>query len=643
MIIKLTDIVTVMKDKWTYGDKFFGFTEEFNDNHNTQYPSLLITPPDSLFPEVGVNNGWENYTFEIYFSDLYNRTAQANESIDQRWENLQDLATEWLDMFLKHYQSNAPVQAFLEDESLTIQRNKEVANDQLLQIRMTFTWRVFSKCFRPQSTYPNQINNLAVWLSADSNLTFKKATKRISNVGDRSGNNNNVSQATADNQPLRYSYDGANDKTRMEFDGTNDYLKSDSTSPISNTEFTVFTVAQADKVTPTFTNDYSTMFEYTGGDAVDCGNPLTGIATRPQMFSFTDGAGTDKPFTLSFWAFIDPAQNPQASQPWRGFLTKGDGATNEWAFQTVYSNGYYRFRLYDDSSGGHIGRKVNESLPKGEWIHLTSTYDGSGSDTGINLYLNGNLLTTLADNSGAYSGMELTNESFEIGKGPNSMSGNIDEVAVFDTQLDATDVSNIYNNGNPTDLSTHSKSANMIGWWRMGDGATFPTIPDETANNNDGTMIGSMTADNIVKFSPTSQKGDYFSYSSGNVLISLGSNSSRPYFRVNDTTAFPYAGEWNVRVNKESVNNTNNYHILTAFLSSTNLSLQTNNNTAQNEIIDSGWSSPTFNDTNFNIGSGINLGDLKGNIQEVIVYNRALNSYEIAKVKDYLNKKYKIY
>ena len=152
-----------------------------------------------------------------------------------------------------------------------------------------------------------------------------------------------------------------------------------------------------------------------------------------------------------------------------------------------------------------------------------------------------------------------------------------------------------------------------------------------------------MTADNIVKFTPTSQKGDYFSYSSGNVLISLGSNSSRPYFRVNDTTAFPYAGEWNVRVNKEDVNNTNNYHILTAFLSSTNLSLQTNNNTEQNEIIDSGWSSPTFNDTTFNIGSGINLGDLKGNIQEVIVYNRALNSYEIAKVKDYLNKKYKIY
>jgi len=67
MAIRLTDIVTVMKSKWTYGDKFFGYTEEFNDNHNTQYPSILISPPSSVFPEVSLNNGWELYTFEVYF------------------------------------------------------------------------------------------------------------------------------------------------------------------------------------------------------------------------------------------------------------------------------------------------------------------------------------------------------------------------------------------------------------------------------------------------------------------------------------------------------------------------------------------------------------------------------------------------
>tara|TARA_R100000951_G_scaffold10010_1_gene8632 strand:+ start:2223 stop:3440 length:1218 start_codon:yes stop_codon:yes gene_type:complete len=262
MAIKLTDIVTVMKDKWTYGDKFFGYTEEFNDNHKTFYPSLLITPPDSVFPEVGLDNGWENYTFEVYFSDLYNRTAQANESIELRWQNLQDLATEWLDLFLKHYQAEAPITGFLEDESVVLERNKEVANDKLLQIKMTFTWRVLSKCFRPQSHLPNQIDNsLGLWLSADSGTTFKIATKQVSEWKDRSDRKNDFSQTVADNQPFRYTYQSGsssnqdnfgvfNGKTRLNFpQGKKDYLEysdhTDTSPPLSYTtnSFTIFIAA----------------------------------------------------------------------------------------------------------------------------------------------------------------------------------------------------------------------------------------------------------------------------------------------------------------------------------------------------------------------------------------------------------------
>jgi len=244
MAIKLTDIVTVMKSKWTYGDKSFGYTEEFNDNHNTQYPSLLITPPTSVFPEVGLNNGWENYTFEVYLSDIYNRTAQAAEPIDRRWENLQDLGTEWLDNFLKYYQANAPILAFLEDESVTLERNKEVANDQVIQIKMTFTWRVLSKCFRPQSTYPNQLPDLASWLRADSNVTFSIPTKKVSVVGDGSGNANGITQATSALRPLRYTYGGASDKTRINFNGTSDYFGSDNNCPITGNDLTIFYVAK---------------------------------------------------------------------------------------------------------------------------------------------------------------------------------------------------------------------------------------------------------------------------------------------------------------------------------------------------------------------------------------------------------------
>ena len=250
MAIKLTDIVGVMKDKWTY------------DNHNTQYPSLLITPPTSVFPEVGLDNGWENYTFEVYFSDLYNQTAQANEEIDLRWQNLQDLGTEWLDNFLKNYQATAPILAFLEDESVTLERNKEVGNDKLIQIKMTFTWRVLSKCFRPQSTYPNQLpasTLLTLWLSADSGVSYSTPTKRVDRWADRSGSGNDVAQSTNGLKPLRYTYQDQNadnfstnqgvfnGKTRISFDKNEmDYLGAEQIqfgTPLLYPDFTIFIVA----------------------------------------------------------------------------------------------------------------------------------------------------------------------------------------------------------------------------------------------------------------------------------------------------------------------------------------------------------------------------------------------------------------
>ena len=249
-IIRLTDIVATMKDKWTYGDKFFGYTEEFNDNHNTQYPSLLITPPNSEYPEVTPKNGWEDYSFEVYFSDLYNRTDQANESIEQRWDNLQDLANEWLDMFLKAYiggtSGKGTAISYLTDGSLSIERKKEVANDQLLQLKMNFSWRVFSKCFTPVSLYPYQIDDLALWLRADSSVTFSIPTKKVSAWGDGSGGGNNIGRSLSTGQPLRYSYGGgALDKTRLEFNGTTDYFETDALSPILK-EFTIFEVSKVD-------------------------------------------------------------------------------------------------------------------------------------------------------------------------------------------------------------------------------------------------------------------------------------------------------------------------------------------------------------------------------------------------------------
>ena len=250
MSTRLTDIVGVMKSKWTYGDSYFGYTEELNDNHNTKYPSMLITPPDSVFPEFRSNNGWEELSFTVFFSDLYQRTHQSNESIEQRWDNLQDLANEWLDLFLRFYQDNQLL-AWLDDESISIERRKEVANDQLLQIRMNFSLKINSRCFMPVSQYPSDFTQLVVWLKADSGLTYSTPTKKITNWADQSGNSNSVKQLTKNNQPLRFTYDGALDKTRINFNGTTQHFISANLAPITGNDFTIFIVSKYTDLTNT--------------------------------------------------------------------------------------------------------------------------------------------------------------------------------------------------------------------------------------------------------------------------------------------------------------------------------------------------------------------------------------------------------
>ena len=199
-ITRLTDIITVFDSKWTYGDVKFGYDGEVNQDHDTQYPLMLVTPPESIIPAI--YNGREEYSFEINFYNLYSQAAQSVVTLQKRWDNLQDLSNEWLDLVLKNYQ-DVTVEAYLNDESIEIERIKDVKNDKLVQIKIVFTMSAFTKCFRPVSIYPSDFANLTVWISADSNVTFNIATKKISSIIDRE-NNIAVRQNTDANQPLWY-------------------------------------------------------------------------------------------------------------------------------------------------------------------------------------------------------------------------------------------------------------------------------------------------------------------------------------------------------------------------------------------------------------------------------------------------------
>ena len=532
-IIRLTDVVTVMKAKWTFGDSYFGYTEEFNDNHNTQYPSLLITPPNSVFPEVTLNNGWEEYSFEVYFSDLYGQTVQQNESIEQRWDNLQDLATEWLDRFLINYQE-PNVLAMLNDESVEIERVKEVANDQLLQIRMLFTVRMFTKCFRPVSSYPSNINaaNLLVWLRADSGLTFDIATKKVSLWADQSGNGNDIGQSTSGLQPLRYSYDGASDKSRIEFDGTNDYLSS------------------GDE----------------GADEIVNGTFDTTIPLG------TAGSG---------WVSMDSliSGEPAAAYDSGGCkLTRVAGLC----------------RLRARTVGGS-----NNILTSGSVYKLTYEVTGNNACTDFQIY-HGGTSTAINETVGTHSTFFIegaSNQLFDFRNYANNSDITIDNVVVNEV---------------PSGLSP---------------------ITDESFGIF---MVAKTTTD------PTDDVR-YFGYTDGDDdRIVLGSDGNKLQFKVVDDN--------DVSAEVFSIQDTTSYHISSARFDGRvgfgDVSLQYNNETEVTATIAGYVHASGWDDQVFTIGwvlEGATKNYLKGDIQEIIIYNGVVTNADRDKIKNYLNNKYNIY
>ena len=259
-ITRLTDIITVFESKWTYGDVKFGYDGEVNQDHDTKYPLMLVNPPESIMPVI--YDGREEYAFEVNFYNLYSQAAQSVVTLQKRWDNLQDLSNEWIDMVLKNYQ-DVTVEAYLNDESIEIERIKDSKNDKLVQIKLVFTMSAFTRCFRPVSNYPSDFSDLVVWLRADSGVTFDIPTKQVSAWSDGSGNSNDVAQATSKKQPLRRGYGGANDKTYIGFDGVDDSMLSNHNTPIDTGSFTIFTVAKQNTVVdPTLR--YS-LFNYKSG------------------------------------------------------------------------------------------------------------------------------------------------------------------------------------------------------------------------------------------------------------------------------------------------------------------------------------------------------------------------------------------
>jgi len=202
-------------------------------------------------------------------------------------------------------------------------------------------------------------------------------------------------------------------------------------------------------------------------------------------FSFGDGA-TDSPFSISAWIKMDSTS---------GFriFNKSLGATSEYQFATSGSGKLQLFIFNSTSNFIYRARVYNTVLNTGQWYHVAATYNGVGGSNaqdGIKIYVDGVRVDDSSVSGGTYVAMGNTTAPVYIGKLDSSYAnGSIDEVSVFDTAIDITDVWD--GSGKPTDLSDLSP----IAWYRMGDNGSYKSPQWLIPNNENKDKVSNYSFD----------------------------------------------------------------------------------------------------------------------------------------------------
>ena len=150
-------------------------------------------------------------------------------------------------------------------------------------------------------------------------------------------------------------------------------------------------------------------------------------------------------------------------------VTRGpDWVMNGWSL-FVRSNNQVAIML--NTSGNPIATS-SSTVTDGQWHHVVGVRDSSGGTGSLKIYLDG---VEAGSADGGTDAMPNGSEVW-IGSGTNGgskMTGDIDEVAIWNTALQLADVQRIYNgsstSGKAANLFSTGLSNGLVYWNRMGD------------------------------------------------------------------------------------------------------------------------------------------------------------------------------
>lgn len=181
----------------------------------------------------------------------------------------------------------------------------------------------------------------------------------------------------------------------------------------------------------------------------------------------------------------------------------------QWGFQwdvLIQSGENGSLRLH--TRGADIGWSVLRnpeiaSLQDGQWHHLVLTAPASGTMEDVKLYLDGSPVAVVTVFGGTLTSSYNTLSpptTFRVGarRSGNHADADFDEVGVWDAELSASAVGEIFNGGSPADLtldgSFYRSAANLQLYWRFEEGTGLTTV-DSSGNGHNGTLVAGDSAD----------------------------------------------------------------------------------------------------------------------------------------------------
>ena len=173
---------------------------------------------------------------------------------------------------------------------------------------------------------------------------------------------------------------------------------------------------------------------------VDIDNSFNGttsfIETADDVdLTFSTGS-SDLPFSHSCWIYYNGVYSV--------IMSKGD----EYHLK-INVDDTITVTLLDDDNSGYISFSTVETVGLMTLTHLTFTYDGGESASGIKVYKNGVLCTESSADESSYSYMVNTSGGLRVGRGFSSYStsyftGVIRESILYDKELSQAEITQVY-------------------------------------------------------------------------------------------------------------------------------------------------------------------------------------------------------